>query len=224
MNKEENVKKKSKLSKLREAWKDKRGRAKIELSLYFIFFLVVVVFTRVGSNSINNQNITTNNEDSFINSIKDNYEYNMNITIDDNIYTYKGKVLGNNASIERQSGEEVKYFYIMQNKYYELDSNGNYILTTSDEVYPYIHYNYLNISNIKNFINNGIKEDNKYIVKISNIILNNTSNDNITISIDEENMGINIDYTNILRIDSDISNAIVNIAFTNINNIMSLEE
>ena len=222
--KKEEEKKKFNLSKLKEMWKDKKGRAKIELSLYFIFFLVVVVFARVGSSSINRENINIHNEVSFINSIKDNYEYNMTIMIDNNTYIYKGKVLGNNISIERLEGEKINNYYIMNNKYYELDNNGNYILTTSDEVYPYMNYNYLNINSIKNFINNGIKEDNKYIVKISDIILNNTSNENIIISIDEENKSINIDYTNILKIDNNIKNATVEITFNNINNIMSLEE
>ena len=42
---------KKKLS-LKERWKDKRERAKIELMLYGIFFLIIIIFARI-SNSMN---------------------------------------------------------------------------------------------------------------------------------------------------------------------------
>ncbi len=212
-------------NKIKEMLKDKKGRAKLELSAYLIFFLLIVVFARVSSSSINSSPIKEdNNISSFINDIKDNYEYNMDINIDNDIYSYHTKVLGNNASIKRNGNNIDKYFYIMNNKYYELDENGNYILTTSNEVYPYISYNYLNIDNIKNFIKNSIKEDNIYKIKVSDIILNNNSNEIVSITIDEDNKSIDIDYTNLLKVDNNIDNANVKIVFNNINNIMSLEE
>ena len=219
------IKEKISLSKLKEMWKDKRGRAKIELSAYLIFFLIVVVFARVSSSTVKKSNINQDNSISFINEINDNYEYNMNITINNDNYNYKVKVLGNNSSIVYTSNDDIKMYYTMNNKYYELDDNGNYILTTPLEIYPFINYNYLNISNIKNFIKYSIKENNTYKIKVSEIILNNNSNDEIIINVDEENKSIDIDYTNILKIDNnDIDNANVKITFSNINSILSLEE
>lgn len=220
------IKDKINITKLKEMWKDKKGRAKIELSLYLIFFIVIVVFTRVSSSSIRNNNNSNNVEtSSFINELKDNYEYNMNITINNDTYNYIGTVLGNNSSIEFKSNDIDKYYYIMNNKYYELDDNGNYILTTTDDVYPYINYIYLNINNIKNFINNSVKEDNIYKIKISDIILNSTSTDSVIISVNESNKSIEIDYTNLLKIDNDsVNKANVVITFSNINNIISLEK
>ena len=214
------------ISKLKEMWKDKKGRAIIELSAYLIFFLIVVIFARVSSSSINNTPSTDSSEVSiFIDNIKDNYEYNMDISINDDIYSYHGKVLGNNSSIQMKTNDAEKYFYIMNNKYYELDDKGNYILTTTSEIYPYINYNYLNINNIKNYINNSTKEDNKYMIKVSDLILNSNSNEEVSIIIDENSKSIEIDYTNIVKIDnSNIDNAIVKITFNNINNILSLEE
>ena len=47
--KEEVTKEPSKFDKLKEMWKDKRGRAKIKLCLYLIFFVGVVIFARVLS-------------------------------------------------------------------------------------------------------------------------------------------------------------------------------
>lgn len=220
------IKDKINITKLKEMWKDKKGRAKIELSLYLIFFIVIVVFTRVSSSSIGNSNNSNNVEvSSFINELKDNYEYDMNITINNDTYNYHGILLGNNSSIEVKSNDIDKYYYIMNNKYYELDDNGNYILTTTDDVYPYINYIYLNINNIKNFINNSVKEDNIYKIKISDIILNSTSTDSIIISVNESNKSIEIDYTNLLKIDNDsVNKANVVITFSNINNIISLEK
>ena len=219
------VKDKLNITKLKEMWKDKKGRAKIELSLYLIFFIVIVIFTKVSSYSISNNDINNEETSSFISEIKDNYEYDMNITINNNLYNYHGLVLGNNSSIELKGDDIDKFYFLMNNKYYELDDNGNYILTTLDEVFPYINHIYLNINNIKNFINIGAKEDNVYKLKISDIILNNDSTDNIIININEDNKSIDLDYTNLLKIDNDdISNASVVITFYNINNIISLEK
>lgn len=47
--KEEVTKEPSKFDKLKEMWKDKKGRAKIKLCLYLIFFVGVVIFARVLS-------------------------------------------------------------------------------------------------------------------------------------------------------------------------------
>lgn len=211
-------------SKLKEMWKDKKGRAKIELSLYLIFFLIVVIFARVSSHTAGNieKNYT---DESFIFSLKDNYICDINIALNGDIYEYNLKVLGNNANIVMKSSNEEKFYHLMNNKYYELDNNGNYILTTTDEVFPYINYNFLNIKNIRNFIIDGNKEDNEYRIKISDIILNNTSNDDVIIIVDEVNKHIEIDYSNLLKIDNeDISSALVKMTFSNIDNVLSLEE
>ena len=91
----------------------------------------------------------------------------------------------------------------MSNKYYELDNNGNYILTTKDEVYSYINYKYFDINYIKELINIASKENNIYKVKLSALILNNTTDNYITITVNEENKSIVIDYTELFKIDDD---------------------
>ena len=64
-----------------------------------------------------------------------------------------------------------------------------------------------------------------YKVKISDIILNSSSSDYITIKLDNINNTIEIDYTNLLRInDNNITKAIVTITYSDINKIISLEE
>lgn len=219
---EKNAKKK--LS-LKERWKDKRERAKIELMLYGIFFLVIIIFARISSSMSTNIPKDNDINNTFIDEITDNYQYDIDITIDNNKYKYSGKKLGNNMSVTRIVGTKEEYFYQMNDKYYILDTKGNYILTTAEDIYPYIEYRYLNINNIKQFIKLGTKNDTVYSVKVSDIVLNNNSADTITLTVNEEDKNIQIDYTNLFKIDnSNINKAEVNIKYSNINSINSLEE
>lgn len=219
---EKNAKKK--LS-LKERWKDKRERAKIELMLYGIFFLVIIIFARISSSMSTNIPKDNDINNTFIDEITDNYQYDIDITIDNNKYKYSGKKLGNNMSITRIVGTKEEFFYQMNDKYYILDTKGNYILTTAEDIYPYIEYRYLNINNIKQFIKLGTKNDTIYGVKVSDIVLNNNSADTITLTVNEEDKNILIDYTNLFKIDnSNINKAEVNIKYSNINSINSLEE
>lgn len=209
---------------LKEKLKDKRERAKLELLFYGIFFLAIIVFTRIlsGYNDVPKVNDTK----SFINEITDNYEYNIDININNNKYKYYGKRLGNNMSINKVIDNKYDYFYKMGNKYYILDNNGNYILTSVEDIYNYIDYRYLDISNIKEYIKLGTKDNNNYNIKVSDLILNNNNNTNtITISIDELNNTITLDYTELFKIDNNnLNKEIVTIKYTNINKINSLEE
>lgn len=208
---------------LKEKLKDKRERAKLELLFYGIFFLAIIVFTRIlsGYNDVPKVNDTK----SFINEITDNYEYNIDINIDNNKYKYYGKRLGNNMSINKVIDNKYDYFYKMGNKYYILDNNGNYILTSVEDIYNYIDYRYLDISNIKEYIKLGTKDNNNYNIKVSDLILNSNNTNNITISIDELNNTITLDYTELFKIDNNnLNKEIVTIKYANINKINSLEE
>lgn len=224
-NNKEKEKKKSKIDNLVEMWKDKRGRAKIKLALYLIFFIGVIIFARVlnyQNSKLENNNLGNN---SFIIELRDNFEYDINININDDNYNYHGRKLGNNESITRISNDNEDYYYAMSNKYYELDNNGNYILTTKDEVYSYINYKYFDINYIKELINIASKENDIYKVKLSTLILNNTTDNYITITVNEENKSIVIDYTELFKIDDDnINKVIITMIFSNINQILSLEE
>lgn len=208
---------------LKEKLKDKRERAKLELLFYGIFFLAIIVFTRILSGYNNVPKVTATK--SFINEITDNYEYNIDINIDNNKYKYYGKRLGNNMSINKVIDNKYDYFYKMGNKYYILDTNGNYILTSVEDIYNYIDYRYLDISNIKEYIKLGTKDNNNYNIKVSDLILNSNNTNTITISIDELNNTITLDYTELFKIDNNnLNKEIVTIKYTNINKINSLEE
>ena len=98
----ENNEKEEKKLTLKERLKDKRERAKIELIFYGIFFVAVIIYARVLGNATNNM-VSDVKQDGFIFSVNDNYEYDIVITKNDNIYEYYGKVLGNNSSINFKS-------------------------------------------------------------------------------------------------------------------------
>ena len=71
---------KFKISKIKDMFKDKKGRAKLELSFYLIFFIVIILFARFSSSP--NPNIKDNKVVlSFINDIENNYECNMDILL-----------------------------------------------------------------------------------------------------------------------------------------------
>lgn len=221
---EENKKEEKKKLNIKERWKDKRERAKIELMLYGIFFLAIIVFARISS-SFSDSNIPKDNDiKSFINDITDNYQYDIDITIDNNNYKYYGSKLGHNMDITRVVDNKEDYFYQMNDKYYILDTKGNYILTNDSDIFPYIEYRYLDVNNIKEYIKLATY-NNIYSVKVSDIVLNSNSSDVITIKVDEDNKNIIIDYTNLFKIDNNnLTKEVVSIKYSNINKINSLEK
>ncbi len=219
----ENEKVDNKKINLKEKWNDKRERAKIELILYAIFFIGVIIFVRVGNN-ISNNNINTS-DNLFISQINDNYSYDTKVNINDNNYEYIGKVLGYNSTIEKKDSNTDEYFYKKNDKYYKLDQDNGYILSNKNDIYDIINYDYMDINNIKEYIKTSNNDNGIYKVKISDIILNSSSSDYITIKLDNINNTIEIDYTNLLRInDNNITKAIVTITYSNINKLNSLEE
>lgn len=219
------IDKKEKIS-LKERLKDKKERAKIELLFYGIFFVGVIIFVRILGNSNSSIQNSDGNKDlnSFIYSIEDNYEYDVIMHINNEIYHYYGRVLGNNSTINLEEDNMVKKYRSMDKKYYILDNN-NYILTNSEEVYPYIDYRYFDIDTIKEYLKIATKDKDNYILKLKDILINNESEDYITIKIEEGDKNIVIDYTNLFGIvDENKEKVLINIAYSNIDNIISLEE
>lgn len=221
----ENEKVDNKKNNLKEKWNDKRERAKIELILYAIFFISVIIFVRVGNNISNNNNNINDLDNLFIYQIEDNYCYDTKVNINDNNYEYIGKVLGYNSTIEKKDSNTDEYFYKKNDKYYKLDQDNGYVLSNENDIYNIISYDYMDINNIKEYIKTSNNDNGIYKVKISDIILNSSSSDYITIKLDNINNTIEIDYTNLLRInDNNITKAIVTITYSDINKIISLEE
>ena len=71
------------------------------------------------------------------------------------------------------------------------------MITTKDEVYNIIDYNYLNLDIINQYLSKSKIENKKNIVYLKDIILGNTSEEYITISIDDNI--VNVDYTALMN-------------------------
>lgn len=198
----------------KEKCQDKKYQAKVKLSGYGIFVLIVVLMLSVGGGNVPEDNYN-NLEDNPSNNVTEeenkkiefnkpdvnNYTYETTISTkkDDIIkeYYYHGKVLDAYEEVVKEVEKNFNTYRIKDNKYY-LYNNDKYVLTTEKEVYDILDYNYLNIDNINNYLSLSKVVDNKYQVYLKDIILDNTSEDYITINM--ENMKLNIDYTNLINV------------------------
>ena len=114
---------------------------------------------------------------------------------------------------------EISNYYMNDDEYYIYDS-GNYLLISADEVYDIISINYLDVLNIKEYLKQGIKDGNIYLIKTNKINQNITNNEYITIEMSnaDDEVKLLIDYTNLLKND-EIITCKVEYTFSNINKV-----
>lgn len=195
----------------KEKWQDKKYQAKIKLSGYSIFVVIAIIMILVGGAS-NNKNTIIDNGLEDNKTIKDNtdtkdnklftisypyiIELNYNIDNTKNKITYKYSNNNNELLITKTNNDTVTNYKYISNKYY-IENNDNYILTNINKVYDIIDYEYLDIDNINNYLNNATLENNIYKVYLKDIILNNTSDKYITIKLLDNS--VEIDYTYLLN-------------------------
>lgn len=223
MSKEKDNKKKI---NLKEMWKDPKGKAKIELTLYGIFFVSVIIFARVLSTV--SSHIEEENKDNIIsevNEITDNYIYDIEITKNSDVFRYYGKKLGNNEVIYKEHQDIIDNYYKKSDSYYALEGE-DYILINQKELYDIIDKKYFDIDRIKEYLRISTKKDNVYTVKIKQLVLENDSEEviPITITTGENLVTIIIDYTKLVQIkDSEIKEFIVKMEYSHINKLTTLE-
>ena len=195
----------------KEKWQDKKYQAKIKLSGYSIFVVIAIIMILVGG-ATNNKNTVIDNGLEDNKTIKDNtdtkdnklftisypyiVELNYNIDNTKNNITYKYSNNNNELLITKINNDIVTNYKYISNKYY-IENNDNYILTNINKVYDIIDYEYLDIDNINNYLNNATLENNIYKVYLKDIILNNTSDKYITIKLLDNS--VEIDYTYLLN-------------------------
>lgn len=191
-----------------EKWnKDRRFRTKTKLILYTAFVVIVAIyaFTLDSDNSykdlsnIKNEIANTKKTEENIIKIPKEYNYTITIKIDDKEYEYTGMKLSDKEYIEKKVDDKKTNYVYQNNNYYIEDTMkiDNYIITTKDEVYDIINYNYINLSTINEYLKKATKNDNQYLVYLKDIILGNDSDDYIVIDINENN--IFIDYTVLMK-------------------------
>lgn len=209
-----------------EKWKsDKKYQTKIKLIAYTSFVLIISIYAISINNS--NQNITNlsnnntiedqpvkntqNQNTTNIINIPNQYSYLININIDDAIYKYSGEVSSNNVTIIKEIDDNIINYVYKNNNYYILDED-NYIITTKEEVYNVINYNYIDLNVINKYLEKAEFLNNQYLVYLKDIILNYDSDKYFTIIINDKD--ISIDYTNLMReFNNNITKYIVDIKY-----------
>lgn len=203
-----------------EKWKtDNIFKTKIKLSVSTLFVVLVSIFaisTRntMPTNDIYNQ--TNINEEEKIDNtnyetiqIPNNYKHNITIKINDNKYTYTRNKQNNQEAITKEVDGVIENYIYENNNFYKED-NEKYILTTEDEIYDIINYDYIKLETINQYLSKSIKEGNQYLVYLKDIILGDDSKEYIIIEINENK--INIDYTTLMKnFDKSITSYLVNI-------------
>lgn len=193
------------MNDIKNKWQnDKKFRALVKLLLYILFMLGTVIFINTSkattplTNETNNDNFigTDNNNNNNIIKLPNNYECNIEIIIDNNNYQYLEIYKNNKKNIIKTADEKITNYIYQAGNYY-VEDDDNYIITTKEDVYDIINYNYLNIDNINMFLSKATKNGNQYLVYLKDIILDNDSD--IYFVIDINNDRINIDYTPLMK-------------------------
>lgn len=201
-------------------WKtDKKFKTSIQLATYTFFVIIVAIFAVSNSDSIPsneiddnkiNQTEQDNKENDNIIKIPEQYNYLIKININEKEYRYSGTKTKEEEKIIKEIDEEISNYIYKNNSYYKEDEENNYLLTSKEEVYDIINYNYLSLETINEYLTKAEKLENQYLVYLKDIILENNSNDYIVIGINDNK--INIDYTVLMKnFDETIEKYFVNI-------------
>ena len=186
-----------------EKWNSEpKFKTKVKLGLYTLFMIVVSIFALSTGRNVPVENTSLlddkiNNKENIVKiNVPEKYNYTINITINENNYQYTGKKQRNAEQITKIINDTSTDYLYQGNNYYE-KIDEEYMITTKDEVYNIIDYNYLNLDTINQYLSKSKIENKKNIVYLKDIILGNTSEEYITISIDDNI--VNVDYTALMN-------------------------
>ena len=110
------MKKQNKDNKFKELLGTSKGRAILFFGAYFVFFLALMFFARIGNFSQDIDNNYNNAYDfSFDKIIEDNYQFSYEVVIDQDLHLYKGSKKNNSEmftinDIEEYYSNEGNYF------------------------------------------------------------------------------------------------------------------
>ncbi len=194
-----------------ERWRtDKKFRTAVKLVGYVFFVLIIAVYALSSDTSGYGTNKylekleaaeeakkETKKEDTI--KLAKEYEYKITIEIDDKKYEYSGIQNETERTIEKKEDNKITKYVYKDDTYYLEDEKqtNNYMITTKEEVYDIINYNYINIDTINEYLSKAEKNNNQYLVYIKDIVLGNDSNNYFVIDINDNN--IFIDYTALMK-------------------------
>jgi len=206
----------------KEKWQDKKYQAKIKLSGYGIFILLVIIMLAFGqgNNNIDNgeyndidENILEEDNVKFYKPNVDNYKYEIKIINEkdnnEEVVIYSGEINNGDEVLVKKTNKKEYRYKVKNDKYYVLE-NDNYVLTSLENVYDIIEYKYIDIDNINNYLSVSEENDNEYYIYLKDVILDCNIDEYFTILFDEDSL--TIDYTNFINYlnDDDYDSYIVN--------------
>lgn len=194
------------MNKFLKKWRnDKKYRAKIKLSLYSLLFIIISIyaislnnsnsFSNTIDDSKNELNESTNKSENII-KIPHNYDYRIDIRIDDNNIQYIGHKSVNEEKISKNFNGEITDYIYKDNNYY-IESSNSYVITTREKVYDLINYTYIDLENINVYLSKAKKSGNQYLVYLNDIILGNTTDKYFVILVNDQQIAI--DYTPLMK-------------------------
>lgn len=183
---------------------------------YNIDIFLKITTNATEQNNNTNQNTTSNNQIPEIIEKK---------------YNYNGKVYKNNLIINKNVDNNNIAYYKIDDEYYTKE-NETYNLTKEDTIYDLLDKKYIEFDMVKKYIEKANldhfttyssgKKEYVYNLKISDVIQSYKENDLVEIDITIENdiITMNIDYTNLLKItDEKIFECKVTYTYKDINKI-----
>lgn len=189
--------------------KDKRFQTKCKLIISTIFVLIVSIYVISNNNNqanvekpdvLENNQTENNSENSnqLLNEITlpDNYSYQIDILINNDKYSYYGTNSSEETIVNKEINNTVTTYTLKDGNYY-LSEDTKTILTTKDNVFDIVNYDYLDIDNINKYLKISTKENDEYHAYLKDIILGNNTDDYLTIIVKDDN--INIDYTPLIK-------------------------
>lgn len=214
---------------------DPKEKAKFQLILFAIFIVFTVVIIRITNNDnikdnkINEINNKQSLSDNILNKISNSYSYNIDILLTKEVslneyekinIKYGGIKADYEEIISKSIDNKIFNYYLDNGIYYFIDDVLKPV--SVNEIYDYLDYRYLDLNNIKKYLNISKRINETFFVKINDINSNLDEDKyiNITLNQNIEQIDIYIDYTNLFLKD-DILNCEVTISIDNINKITS---
>ena len=168
---------------------DKKYNTKVELIFYAVLIFFVTIFCMIGS-----QNTPIDNEEELTET---SYDYKININLNDNIYQYYGSKNDDEITINKVVNEEITSYSYKDDNYYKRENNV-YVITTEEEIYDVIEFNYLSLDTIYEYLDLSTITENVNIVYLKDIIIGSNSEEYITIEENDDNY--KIDYTSLMKL------------------------
>lgn len=183
----------------------KRTKSFVMLMIYLVFFLVLIIASRTNNNKHGDKPVNDNTavQEKLQGTkalLKSNFNYVYTIMIDDNLYTYVGKKYEDKDMFTLNIDNTISNYYIYD-EITLIKRERDYVLTDK----PYYLFDYLNVNNVVDILDNSKLNNETNLYEISNSKLGKVVNSE---NISEELNTITIYYENnkINKIVMDVTN------------------